>query len=100
MCRIRAPPSVAAVGHSFPILPEDDPLKILFINNNGGGFADHLEITEGTTVNDLFAEKMPGKKSADFLIRVNRLPVSSDQVLQPNDRISITPTKIEGARAV
>ncbi|MCW2750110.1 MAG: molybdopterin converting factor, subunit 1 [Aeromicrobium sp.] len=100
MYPIRAPPSVAAVGHSFPIPPEDDPLKILFINNNGGGFADHVEISEGTTVNELFAEKMLGKKPVDYLIRVNRLPVSGDQVLQANDRISITPTKIEGARAV
>ena len=75
-------------------------MQILFINSNGGGFADHIEVPEGTTVNTLFTEKMPQRKPADFLIRVNRQPVSGDQVLQPGDRISITPTKIEGARAV
>ena len=41
-----------------------------------------------------------GIARGDYLIRVNRLPVSGDQVLQPGDRISITPTKIQGARAV
>ena len=34
---------------------------------------------------------------ADYLIRVNRQPCPADQVLREGDRISITPTKIEGA---
>jgi hypothetical protein len=32
------------------------------------------------------------------LIRVNRLPASKDQLLQENDRVSVTPIRIEGAR--
>jgi len=32
-------------------------MKILFINNDGGGFADHIEIAESTTVAQLFAER-------------------------------------------
>jgi hypothetical protein len=28
---------------------------------------------------------------------VNRQPATADQVLEPGDRVSITPTKIEGA---
>ena len=40
---------------------------------------------------------MPGRKAADFLIRVNRQPAVADQLLQSDDRVSITPTKIEGA---
>ena len=71
-------------------------MKILFINNHGGGFANHLEITEGTTVQQLFEKQIPYEKAANFLIRVNRQPSSSDQVLQEGDRVSITPTKIEG----
>ena len=73
-------------------------MTVLFINNDGGGFADQINISEGATVASLFSEKCPGRKAADFLIRVNRLPSSADQVLQSGDRISITPTKIEGAR--
>ena len=74
-------------------------MKLMFINIDGGGFADHIEVEDGTTVSLLFEEKMPGRKPADYLIRVNRLPSTADQILQPGDRISITPTKIEGAAA-
>ena len=74
-------------------------MQILFINNDGGGFADHIQVADGTTVAQLFADKLPGRKPADFLIRVNRMPAADDQVLQGGDRLSFTPTKIEGAAA-
>jgi hypothetical protein len=74
-------------------------MQILFINNDGSGFADKIDIPEGTTVATLFADKMANRKAADFLIRVNRQPTTADQVLKPDDRVSITPAKIEGARA-
>ena len=72
-------------------------MKVLFINCDGGGFADHLDIAEGTTVGTLFCEKVPHGKASDYLIRVNRQPAPANQVLQPGDRICFTPTKIEGA---
>ena len=72
-------------------------MRILFINNDGGGFADHLEVNNGTTVSELMTEHLPGRKPEDYLIRVNRLPVSAEQILQEGDRVSATPTKIEGA---
>lgn len=72
-------------------------MRILFINNSGAGFADHLDIAEGTTVEQFFKIKMSGQEEADYLIRVNRQPVARDYVLQEGDRITITPQKIEGA---
>ena len=72
-------------------------VKVLFINNAGAGFADHTEVTANTSVEKFFSQKMPGGEPADYLIRVNRLPVARDYVLQEGDRISITPTKIDGA---
>jgi hypothetical protein len=75
-------------------------MRILFINNDGGGFADHIEVPEGTTVDQLFKERLPGRKSDDFLIRVNRQPVAADHVLQDGERVSMTPVKIEGALIV
>lgn len=72
-------------------------MKVLFINCDGGGFADHLDIAEGTSVGTLFCEKVPYGKAADYLIRVNRQPAAANQLLQEGDRISFTPTKIEGA---
>lgn len=46
-------------------------MKILLINNDGGGFADHVEIADGTAVAQLFADTIPGRKAGDFLIRVS-----------------------------
>jgi sulfur carrier protein ThiS len=73
-------------------------MRILFINNDGGGFADHVEVAAGTTVEKFFTQQLTGRESADYLIRVNRQPVAKDYVLQENDRITMTPVKIEGAR--
>ena len=75
-------------------------MQILYINNDGAGFADHIEIATETTVAGLFAERIPQGHPADYLIRVNRQPAAANQVLQPGDRVSFTPTKIEGAVAV
>ena len=71
-------------------------MKILYVNNDGAGFADHIEIETGTTVEQLFQQRVRGS-SGDYLIRVNRQPSAADQVLQPGDRVSFTPMKIEGA---
>ncbi len=72
-------------------------MKILYINNDGGGFADHFDIDEGVTVQAFFADRMANRRPEDFLIRVNRQPVARSYVLQENDRVTVTPTKIEGA---
>lgn len=75
-------------------------MRVLYINNDGSGFADYVDISPSMTVEQFFTEKMPGRKPDDFLIRVNRQPAPRDQVLQENDRVTITPTKVEGARLV
>ena len=72
-------------------------MRIMYINNAGGGFADYMEIEENTDIEKFFKEKMPHEESCDFLIRVNRQPVPKDYILKKDDRITITPTKIEGA---
>jgi hypothetical protein len=72
-------------------------MRVLYINNHGGGFADHVDVSPQTTVEQFFAQRLPNCKSSDYLIRVNRMPVAKDYVLQEGDRIRITPTKIEGA---
>jgi sulfur carrier protein ThiS len=72
-------------------------MRILFLNHDGGGFADHIEIEPGTTVDTLFRSQLKGAEPRDYLIRVNRQPVTAGQQLQEGDRVSITPRKIEGA---
>jgi sulfur carrier protein ThiS len=75
-------------------------MRILYINNDGAGFADYLDIAENTTVEQFFKIKMPGSEAGDYLIRVNRQPVAKDYVLQDGDRVTITPLKIEGAASI
>jgi len=72
-------------------------MKVLFVNNDGGGFADYVPIETGITVEKFFSRQLPGREAGDYLIRVNRQPVAADQALHDGDRISLTPTKIEGA---
>ena len=74
-------------------------MRILYINNDGSGFADYLEVEPNTTVDKLFTQQMAGRRAEDYLIRVNRQPVARDHVLQEGDRVSMTPTKIQGAQA-
>ena len=72
-------------------------MKIFYINNIGSGFANEIEVPEGTTLGQFFTQQMPGHESADYLIRLNRQPAAHHEPLTPGCRISITPTKIEGA---
>ena len=74
-------------------------MKVLLINNDGGGFADYIEVEEDVTVQELFNQRVGAGKEGDYLIRVNRQPVARDQVLLDGDRISITATKIQGAQS-
>ena len=72
-------------------------MKILFVNNDGGGFADYIDIAHGTTIQELFEQRMRQAKPENYLIRVNSRPAARDQVLVEGDRVTMTPTKIEGA---
>ena len=73
-------------------------MTITFINCDGGGFAALLDVSDGTTIGQLFDRQLPGRRAEDYLIRVDRLPSTREQVLTPGCRVSITPTKIAGAR--
>ena len=64
-------------------------MKILWINNDGGGYANHIDVKEGTTVSELFEQKIPNAKASDYLIRVNRQPTERDYVLQDGDRVRV-----------
>jgi hypothetical protein len=73
-------------------------MRVLYINNDGGGFADFIELATGTTVDQLFRDRVTNGKPQDYLIRVNRQSVASGQELHNGDRVSFTPVKIEGAQ--
>ena len=75
-------------------------MRILYINNAGGGYADYVHVNPGITIDTFFKDKMGKEDSEDYLIRVNRQPVAKDYILQDGDRVTITPTKVEGALIV
>ena len=56
---------------------KDKAMQILLINNDGGGFADHITMTDGMTIERLFLERLPHADAADYLVRVNRQPVTA-----------------------
>jgi sulfur carrier protein ThiS len=72
-------------------------MKIFYLNNSGGGFADNVEIQPDTTVGEFFKSRHKDDEPSNYLIRVNRQPVSADYILQDGDRLTATPLKIEGA---
>ena len=75
-------------------------MQILWINNDGGGFADYVDVQPGMTIATFFEQQLPDRNAEDYLIRVNRQHAPSDYALQEGDRVSMTPTKIEGVRHV
>lgn len=73
-------------------------VQVFYINNNGGGFADKVDCPDGETVGEFFNRNMRGQSAASFLIRLNRAECAVGDVMHEGDRLSITPSKIEGAR--
>ncbi len=67
-------------------------MRLLYVNNDGGSFANYVEIEAGTTVEKFFADRVKGR-TEDYLIRVNRQPVAANQVLQEGDRSKLHPYK-------
>jgi hypothetical protein len=77
---------------------EDGKIRVHFINALGSGYAEVLDVNEGTTVEQFLAQKMGGTfDSSRTHIRVNREPAAMNDVLETGDRISATPVKAEGA---
>ena len=72
-------------------------MQVLLLNNDGAGFADYVDIEEGMTIEQMLQQQLPHRSPEELLIRVNRQPVARDHVLQSGDRVSATPTKVEGA---
>lgn len=75
-------------------------MRIMWINNSGAGWADYVDVQDGTSVAKFISERLTDFNAADYLIRVNRMPVTKDQVLQEGDRVTCTALKIEGAQAL
>jgi hypothetical protein len=72
-------------------------ITVTFTNSDGSGFADMIQIPEGTTAGQLFAEKCSGRSADSYTIRVNRQNAAYNQILKQGDRVSFTFKKVAGA---
>jgi hypothetical protein len=89
---------VATSTNGFLAKKERNMFKVTFINNDGAGFADDIDVESGTTTAQLFSAQLgQGADPSAYLIRVNRAPCASDYVLVNGDKMTVTPTKIDGA---
>lgn len=84
---------VAALDLATEMVP--GTRTVLFINNDGTGFADRIPVAPGVTIEAFLAQR--GYRTGGNEIRVNGQPVTRDYVLQNGDRVSVTPTKVQGA---
>ena len=73
-------------------------IDVLWLNNDGGGYAETLRVPDGTTVEQLRKKKLPEFDSENCTIRVNRDIAASSQKLRAGDRVSVTPKNVSGAR--
>lgn len=72
-------------------------IKVLYLNNDGGGFAKYVEVATGMSLSSFLLLHLGTSFSpGEFTIRVNRQPSDQDYILKQDDRISVTPVKVEG----
>ncbi len=68
--------------------------KVFFITNYGSGAAEHVPLTCGTSLEEFFAQRMPGENVKNYMLRVNRAVVPPDHILHNGDRLTATVTNI------
>lgn len=73
-------------------------MKIMFINNDGGGWSKEIILNHQATVENVLVSQMGEEFDPNnYKIRVNREIVAKDYILQDGDRVTCTPVKVEGA---
>jgi len=77
-------------------------ITVKFHNNDGSGFANNVEVETGTTVQEFFKARMGWTADPkNYVIRVTRgetrFTPTAGEALRDKDRVSILPSKIEGA---
>jgi len=74
-------------------------IKVLYVNNNGAGFAGVKEVQVGLTLGSFFQMEMGCESPSNYIIKVNGEVQPSSYVLNENDRIVCYPAKFEGGLA-
>lgn len=72
------------------------PINIQLINNQGGGYADRIQVPAESTLSYV-ANKYAEGNPENYNIRVNKEVQTADYALKDGDRVTITPNKMTGA---
>lgn len=77
----------------------DDIITVRLISNQGGGFAENVKVKKGIKVISVVLKHLEMREDElnKILIRVNNAPVARDYQVKADDRITVTPAKVEGA---
>ena len=52
-------------------------MKIFFVNNQGGGYAETVEVSDGMSIESFFQRQLPGADPEKYSVRVNRNPIEA-----------------------
>ncbi len=77
--------------------PEKDTFQVLFINNEGAGFAEKVDVPSGTSISQFLEAELPDTDLSDRNVTVNGAIVSADYPLALGDKIAVTPLKVDAA---
>lgn len=90
----------------------EETITIRFLNHFGGGFAESIPVTKGTTLGQFLTSRLANNKSEenteddenqksnrveDYKVRHNREPGCDKSVLQDRDLVVLVPMKQAGA---
>ncbi len=77
-------------------------INVTLVTNDGAGLPARIPVTEGTTLEKFLEVSFEGDPN-DFTIRVRAngatVEIHNDYVLRDGDRVSMAPTKVDGASA-
>jgi len=76
-------------------------IDVFMVSNSGNGVPVRFPVAEGTTLDAFLNVSFDGGDLDDFVIKVRSNGTSvqayGEYVLQDGDRVSLTPSKVEGA---
>lgn len=72
-------------------------LAVRWLNNDGGGYVETVNVVVGTTVEELRVRKLSEDDADSYTIQVNHEPVSADYMLKANDLVTVTMKNYQGA---
>ena len=71
-------------------------MLVTFINNEGGGGVQDINIPDGTTFGNFIRQSMPSFNSGRHQARVNQENAHPDDILTSGDHIAVMPVKVGG----